>query len=115
LAISSYLRDCGFRVIEAASSAEALSVLQRPEHLPVELVFADVQLPGEMNGFLLSQWIRAKMPEVKVLLVASPAHATDAAAELCEEGPLLSKPYEPEDVLDHIRRLLASRYSSVKE
>jgi hypothetical protein len=33
----------------------------------------------------------------------------NAAAELCEQGPLLMKPYEPKIVLEHIKRLLASR------
>ena len=35
--------------------------------------------------------------------------AADAAGDLCERGPALSKPYEPGPVLDRIKRLLAAR------
>jgi len=37
------------------------------------------------------------------------ARAADAAAELCEQGPMLSKPYEPQAVGEWIKRLLAER------
>jgi len=110
MVISAYLRDCGYRVIEAANADEAILVLQQ-EELAIDVVFTDTEMPGSMDGFGLSQWIRANRQGLEVILVGSPARAANAAGELCESGPTLSKPYEPQAVLDHIKRLLAKRAS----
>jgi DNA-binding response OmpR family regulator len=104
--IAGYLRECGFRVIEAASADEALVVLQEPD-LPVDLVLSDVEMPGSMDGFGLSKWVRANRPGLPVVLAASPARATEMAGDLCESGPLLAKPYEQQILFDRIKRTLA--------
>ena len=108
LTISAYLRDCGYRVVEAATVAEAQAVLLQTE-LTIEAVLADVDLPGPMDGFALSRWIRDHRPGLNVLLAGTPARAAERAADLCEKGPDLARPYEPQVVADRIRRLLAER------
>jgi CheY-like chemotaxis protein len=108
MTIAGYLRDCGYRVVEAASADEALTVLRQTE-LPLEAVLADVALPGPMDGFALAQWIRDHREGLNILLAGTPARAAERAAELCEQGPDLARPYEPQVVVDRIRRLLADR------
>lgn len=108
LAICSYLRECEFKVIEAANADEALIVLQEPD-LKVDMVLSDVEMPGTMDGFGLSQWLRTHKPGMPIILVGSPSGAVDAAADLCESGPMLAKPYEPHILLDRIKRTLAER------
>jgi CheY-like chemotaxis protein len=108
--IAAYLRDCGFKVIEAAHADEALLILQDSE-LQVDVVFTDIEMPGSMDGFALAKWIRVNRQGMEVILAGSPARAANAAGALCEEGTALSKPYEPQAVLDRIRRLLAGRAS----
>lgn len=107
MAISGYLRDCGFRVIEAANADEAMTVLGQDD-FPVDVVFSDVEMPG-MDGFQLMRWVRDHRPAVAVILAGTPARAMDAAESLCKSGPDLAKPYEPQLVLERIRRLLAQR------
>jgi len=109
MVISEYLRDCGYKVIEAANADEAILLLQQ-EELTIDVVFTDIEMPGSMDGWGLSRWIRANRQGLHVILVGSPAHAANAAGELCESGPMLSKPYEPQAVLDRIKRLLAERH-----
>jgi CheY-like chemotaxis protein len=108
MVICDYLRECGYRVIEAASAAEALLVLQQND-LSVDAVLSDVEMPGAMDGFALARWVRLHRPGLDVVLVGSPDRAAAAAADLCEQGPLLAKPYHPQAVVDRIRRLLAER------
>lgn len=106
LAISDYLRDCGFKVIEATSGDEALIVLQQPD-LQVDIVLCHVDLPGTMDGFGLARWMRVNKPGLPIILAGSTARAADAASELCESGPMLTKPYDTQILLDRIKRTLA--------
>jgi CheY-like chemotaxis protein len=64
LAIAEYLRDCGYRVIEASSADEAILVLQQPE-LTIDVVFTDIEMPGPMDGFGLAQWTRTNRPRAR--------------------------------------------------
>lgn len=107
MVVSEYLRGCGYKVIEAANADEALTVLRNPE-IPVDIVFSDIEMPGTMDGFALSQWIRANRPGLDVILAGSVVRAVGAATELCDEGPL-PKPYEPRAAADRIHRLIAAR------
>ena len=103
--VADYLRECGYRVIEASNAAEAQSMFGAGE--PIEIVFSDVNMPGEMNGFGLASWIRREHPDVKVILTSGHRSAAKGAEDLCDEGPFLDKPYGYEVLLDHIKRLLA--------
>jgi DNA-binding response OmpR family regulator len=104
LPLAEYLRDCGYRVFEASNVAEAKAVLDADT--PVDLVFSDVNMPANENGFSLASWIRQRYPDTKVLLTSGIANATRKAAELCEDGPLLAKPYSHDGVLQRIQALL---------
>jgi len=104
LVIADYLRECGYKVHEAVNAREALAMLQAP-HVTIDVVFSDVQMPGEMDGFGLARWIRANRPGVQVILTSGVERSAEIAASLCEAGPLLMKPYPPQDVVARIRQL----------
>jgi CheY-like chemotaxis protein len=106
--ISQYLRDCGYRVLEAADADEAMTILQRPD-VQVDVVLSDIEMPGSLNGFGFAKWARSVHPGLQIVLSGTPRRTADAAAELCEHGPLLMKPYDHKIVLGHIKRLLAAR------
>jgi CheY-like chemotaxis protein len=106
--ICQYLRDCGYRVLEAASADEAATILQKQE-IQVDVVLTDIEMPGAMNGFGFAKWARSVRPEFHIVLAGTPERAAHAAGELCEHGPILTKPYDHKIVLDYIKRLLAAR------
>jgi DNA-binding NtrC family response regulator len=105
--ISQYLRDCGYKVIEAVNANEAMTVLL-DEETAINVVFSNVDMPSFTDAFGLSKWLREKRAGLEVILVATVPRAVNAAKELCDDGPL-PKPYEPQALLDHIRRLSATR------
>jgi CheY-like chemotaxis protein len=105
-AISEYLRHCGYRVVEAASADEAIVMLNQPD-VKIDIVFSDVEMPGSMDGFGLSKWVKSNKPGLHVILTSSLKKAADEAGNLCEEGPHLAKPYEPSQLIDWIKRLRA--------
>jgi CheY-like chemotaxis protein len=104
LSLADYLRTCGYRVLEAADSDEAVRVVEHPDW-GVDVILSAVELRGSMDGFALSRWVRDAFPSIDVILAGSPAKAADAAGELCENGPEMRKPYDPKLVVDRIRRL----------
>jgi hypothetical protein len=53
--------------------------------------------------------VRANRPELEVKLAGGLEMTAETAAELCENGPHLKKPYEPSAIVDYIKRLRASR------
>jgi CheY-like chemotaxis protein len=111
LVIADYLRECGYRVHEAVSAEEAILILQAPE-VSIDVVFSDVEMPGNMDGFGLARWVRSNMPKTQVILTSGVERSADIAATLCEAGPLLKKPYPSRDVVDRIRQLTArAKYS----
>jgi CheY-like chemotaxis protein len=105
-AIAAYLRDCGYRVIETASADEALVILNEPT-ITVDIVFSDVEMPGSLDGFGLARWVREHKPGLEIILTGTMEKSANVAGELCEEGPHLKKPYEPQQVLEWIKRLRA--------
>jgi CheY-like chemotaxis protein len=106
LVIADYLRECGYRVHEAANAAEAVAVLESGT-VAIDIVFSDVLMPGDMDGFGLcalgavAPAERPRHPDLERGAVRR--HRRD----LCEAGPLLEKPYEPHGVVDRIRQLIA--------
>jgi DNA-binding NtrC family response regulator len=105
--IAQYLRDCGYKVIEAVNADEAMSVLLHQETV-VDVVFSAIDMTGSTDGFGLSKWVREHRPGLAVILAGTVPRAVNAAKELCDDGPM-PKPYEPQAVHDQIRRLLAAR------
>jgi DNA-binding NtrC family response regulator len=106
-ALAEYLRQCGYKVIEAASSDEVMTAL-RLGTTEVETVISDAELAGSANAFELRIRLREEFPDVTVVLAGSVDAAAKAAGQLCDEGPHLRRPYEPEKVVSHIKRLLAA-------
>lgn len=104
-AIADYLRNCGYTVIEATSADEVLIILQA-ENLPVHAVLCDVDIGGGMSVFELRAWILQHRPGLQIAMAASVEKVAAIAADLCDEGPQLSRPYDPQMVVSHIERLL---------
>ncbi len=106
-ALSEYLRHCGYKVFEAATSDEVAIALDEGA-LKIDALLADAELPGRYNAFELRLWVRQHHPAVEVVLAGSVDAAAKAAGQLCDEGPHLQRPYDPESVVAHIKRLLSS-------
>jgi PAS domain S-box-containing protein len=100
-----YLTRLGYEVLVAADPPGALSVLE--EHGgPVQLLVTDMVMP-HMSGAELAVEIRARYPDVRVLVMS--AHS---AASLQRQGRLesdqafLEKPFDLEELAPVVRRVL---------
>ncbi|GJE67655.1 Sensor histidine kinase RcsC [Methylorubrum aminovorans] len=54
------LADAGFKVLEVATADAALRYLQEKDG--VDLLFTDVNMPGDLNGFDLAREVAARWP-----------------------------------------------------
>jgi DNA-binding response OmpR family regulator len=106
MVIASYLRDCGYRVLEGITAADVMTLLRSGQK--IDVVFSEVRLRGKTDGFGLARWVRAHYPEVDVILTAGAARAADKAGCLCEDGPL-EKPYHPREIVRRINLLKERR------
>lgn len=106
--IAQYLRECGYRVIEAANVEEAMTVLA-DMNLRLDVIFTAAEFREGQDGFALTRWVRKHRPNVKTVMAGTTKRAANVAGELCEEGPMLSKPYHTTTVEKWIRRLMATK------
>jgi CheY-like chemotaxis protein len=110
MVIASYLRDCGYKVLEGVSAADALAVLGSGQQ--IDAVLSEVRLRGKVNGFGLARMARERYPDTDVILTSGITRAADKARNLCEEGPL-EKPYEPQEVVRRINLLRERRRTAL--
>ena len=95
--------DEGYAVIEVDKAEDAIAALTSdPE---IALLFADIRLPGEMNGLALAGQARALNPRIPVLLTSGYAQPVDL--DVPRRGKFLAKPYTAQMLLQTARELLA--------
>jgi CheY-like chemotaxis protein len=100
-AVAEFLRGAGYRVIEAASAAEAVAVFA--SRTQIDLVFSDINMPGTVNGVGLARWIADHHPGIHVILTSAISHARRAG----EIGAsFLPKPYRLAEAARRIGSLL---------
>jgi CheY-like chemotaxis protein len=98
--VAEYLRDSGYRVIEASSVPEAIVVLSGDAR--IDAIFSDINLPGELGVLALSSWLERHRPGVPLLLTSGEPVPRELAGK-----PFISKPYSLEDIERRLERLLA--------
>src|SRR5271166_5106337 len=97
------LLRAGFRVLEAASGAEALETVEA--HAPA-LVLCDIKMP-DMNGHEVARIIKQRHPNILVLQISSAfVTAHDRASGLVVADSYLTEPVEPEELIATVKALL---------
>lgn len=94
------LSEFGYRVLEASNGLQALDVLESNE---VDLVISDITMP-EMDGFELVENIHKLYPKMLIQLVSGYSDKVDEEVVLHKK--LLYKPYNINEMLQRIRKLL---------
>ena len=103
-ALATYLRECGYEVMETTSQADGRALLDARSDA-IDIVICAISGASSADRLTFAQWARATHPAVRVLIAATVEKSARLAAEICEEGPHLRKPYEHQALLDWIKRL----------
>ena len=89
--LTEFLIDSGLVPLAASSGDEACDLIK--SGIKVDLVFSDVRMPGNFDGFGLARWIIEHHPEIPVILASGDLGKANAATELCGVE-MFPKPYE---------------------
>jgi CheY-like chemotaxis protein len=106
-----WLTKNGYRVVEAETGEEAISVAQREQP---DLIIMDVMMPG-MNGLDATQRIREYQALSRTPIVAVSAYGANEYRSLaidagCNE--YVSTPFDPDALAELIKDLIAKSESS---
>jgi len=99
------LEEEGFTVLAAADGTEALQILQA--HPEIDLLFTDIVMPGDVNGFELAHQAKQLRPSLCVLYASGYIKNPSWGQKGIGHGPLLSKPWRREQLRQSILNLLA--------
>ena len=102
--VTAALEQESFIVLPASNAAEALEISF--ERIKIDLVFADVQLGGDINGIELAERIRRDKPEIKVLVMSGFPNREAEAAD--KRLPFLRKPFSLADLTDWVQEALSA-------
>lgn len=99
------LRVLGYRVIEARDATEGISVLTAGTH--VDVVFSDINMPGELDGLGFAAWLAENRPHLPLLLTSglTPPLASQPGSIGSE---FIAKPYNLLEVDRRLRAMLKS-------
>src|ERR1041384_4742897 len=98
--IARVLAKAGYEVLQAADGLEALSTLEKSN---IDLVISDILMPN-LNGYALVARLRAKWPNMPVILTTG--YLSEDAAKSMMNGSVdfIPKPINTETLLDMIQR-----------
>jgi PAS domain S-box-containing protein len=98
----SLLEQLGYRAIAVENAAAALDALAASQE--IDVIFSDVVLPGDVDGLLLARMIRARYPDLPIVLTTGYAKVFDSETEF----PVLRKPFQISALGRIIREVLGT-------
>ncbi|MBF9195853.1 response regulator [Microvirga terrestris] len=87
--VSDELRAWGFKVLEAGSAPEALTVL---DAVPVDLLILALDLPVPGSGWDVAHYVRERPAPMKMIVTSGETDRPDGL------GPYVRKPYQAAEV-----------------
>ena len=97
------LEDQGFQVVLAANGREAVDVLTKDSDA-ISAVLLDMSMP-ELSGEDVLRELHGVLPSMPVVL-SSGYERDEFSVASNDHTAFLRKPYSPQDLIDHIRRVI---------
>jgi DNA-binding NtrC family response regulator len=101
------LHDAGYRALPATNGDAALTLLYGG--IAVDLLFTDIVMPGDLDGFRLAVEARRIRPELKILYTTGFSDFPARISGQVVEAPMLKKPYRPAALASEVMRALDER------
>ena len=105
LVVKKELIDAGYDVLVAFDGEKAIALAQSNN---IDMALLDINMP-KLNGFDVLRFIKKTFPYVKVIMLTGHADLKNTVeAKLLGADDFIGKPYEVEDLLATIDRVLSS-------
>ena len=98
------LQHGGYDVISARNGEEALVAVGLDPS--IDLLLTDIVMPGLLNGWQLARRARAIRPALRVIYMTGYARVLPIAEDGPGLGPLLPKPWRPDQLLACVKQVL---------
>jgi len=108
--LSALMQDIGYKTMLAIDGIEAISMLE--EQMP-DIMLLDLELP-RMNGLELSSYLRKQAATKDLPIIMITSRATMKHRERAQKSGInhyMVKPFQEDDLLQHIERLLGKQSS----
>ena len=100
------LRALGYKVIEAANSADAQDLLAQNGERKVDLLLTDIVMP-QISGRRFADTLRVAQPTIKVLFISGYLEESLQPSDRCQpEAFFLPKPFDVEQLAAKVREAL---------
>ncbi|WP_340646174.1 response regulator [Phenylobacterium sp.] len=100
------LREEGFSVLPAYTAPAAFEHINR--HQSLAALVTDIDLgPGD-DGFAVARWARKSYPGLPVVFISGTASGRHAAEGVCG-SEFVSKPFNPQQVVDALGRVMHAK------
>ncbi len=97
------LEDAGFRFYEAMDGDEAKHILAENSE-NIVLLFSDVDMPGQTNGFALARHVAENWPAIEIVIASG--HVLPKPGEMPDKATFIAKPFNKQMVHGHLRKML---------
>ncbi|WP_267395785.1 MULTISPECIES: response regulator [unclassified Sphingomonas] len=103
MAVAGILEDAGFRTYEADHGDAAIAMLPEYAHT-ITLLFSDVDMPGDTNGFALARHVAENYPWIEIVIGSGRVRPN--AGDMPAKATFLSKPFNAAMIHGHLQETL---------
>ncbi|MEG3166114.1 response regulator [Sphingomonas sp. PB2P19] len=97
------LEEAGFRFHQASTGDAAKRMLEHHAD-SVVLLFSDVEMPGDTDGFALARYVAEHWPWIEIVIASG--RVTAMPGDLPDKATFMRKPFDKKMVHDHLRNIL---------
>jgi DNA-binding response OmpR family regulator len=101
--LDSYLRQAGFRVIQAGNGETGLAAIEREKP---RLIILDIGLPGAMDGIEVCRQVRAKSNVPIIMLTARDGEIDRVLGLEFGADDYVTKPFSPREMVARVKAIL---------
>lgn len=98
------LREAGFDVVGAANGQDALAAIAADP--AIGLLVTDIMMPGKLDGWSLARSAKSLRLDLRIVYMTAVGSVIPTHEDGPGFGPLLPKPWTPEQLLDRVKRSL---------
>ncbi|MGB7746708.1 MAG: response regulator [Verrucomicrobiia bacterium] len=103
MAVRSALEESGYQIWEASDGSQAVNIW-KTKASQIDLLLADLAMPGSLNGRQLADKFRRERPSLKVIFTSGHfLNIPDMAGIIQSHGCFLQKPFSPETLAEIVR------------